>query len=73
MSIRTLDASSGLSLGGAAGSATLMHRVSEMLSAWSERAQSRAELRKLDERLLRDIGLDPMTAETESNKPFWQA
>ena len=70
MSTRTLAASSGLSLAGAAGSLT--QRVGDLIALWSERATSRAELRKLDERLLRDIGLDPMTAECESNKPFWQ-
>ena len=71
MSTRAIEASSGLSLSGAAGSLT--QRISGLVAQWSERAQSRAELRKLDERLLRDIGLDPMTAESESNKPFWQA
>lgn len=43
-----------------------------------EKAMTRAELRRsrnqlaqLDERLLRDIGIDRATARYEASKPFW--
>ena len=37
-----------------------------------ERARSRRILRLLDDRMLRDIGLDRGTAQYESDKPFWR-
>lgn len=41
--------------------------------AWETRQRTRKALTGLDNRLLRDIGLDPMTAGAEATKPFWQA
>ncbi|MPZ34956.1 MAG: DUF1127 domain-containing protein [Rhodospirillales bacterium] len=37
----------------------------------AELARSRRQLAQLDERLLRDIGLDRATARIEANKGFW--
>jgi uncharacterized protein YjiS (DUF1127 family) len=37
----------------------------------AELAKSRRQLAQLDERLLRDIGLDRATARFESTKGFW--
>lgn len=37
----------------------------------AELARSRRQLAQLDERLLRDIGLDRATARFEANKGFW--
>jgi uncharacterized protein YjiS (DUF1127 family) len=37
----------------------------------AEIARSRRQLAQLDERLLRDIGLDRATARFEANKGFW--
>jgi uncharacterized protein YjiS (DUF1127 family) len=37
----------------------------------AELARSRRQLAQLDERLLRDIGLDRATARLESSKGFW--
>ena len=37
----------------------------------TELAKSRRQLAQLDERLLRDIGLDRATARFESTKGFW--
>jgi uncharacterized protein YjiS (DUF1127 family) len=37
------------------------------------RAQSRRQLRELDDRLLADIGLSREAAREEARKPFWQA
>jgi uncharacterized protein YjiS (DUF1127 family) len=40
--------------------------------AW-RRYRSRQALAQLDARLLRDIGVTPMEASNEMNKPFWRA
>ncbi len=37
----------------------------------AELARSRNQLAQLDERLLRDIGIDRATARYEATKPFW--
>jgi uncharacterized protein YjiS (DUF1127 family) len=46
--------------------------LADRLLQWVERARSRHVLCKLDERMLRDIGLDSATASHEGRKPFWQ-
>ncbi len=43
-----------------------------LVLAWRQRAESRRALRDLDDRLLRDIGLDRVDAKLEADKPFWQ-
>ena len=43
-----------------------------LLREWWLRARTRRELAQLDERALRDIGLDRGQALYEANKPFWQ-
>jgi hypothetical protein len=35
-------------------------------------AETRRQLERLDDRLLRDAGLDPHLARAEAMKPFWQ-
>lgn len=52
----------------AAAGQTLLGR----LLAWRERARSRHQLAGMDDRLLRDIGVDRATAHAESDKGFWQ-
>ena len=47
-------------------------RAVHALLAWQERARSRRQLAGLDDRLLRDIGLDRATASRELDKGFWQ-
>lgn len=42
------------------------------IGAWSERARQRRALGRLDDRLLRDIGLTPEQARSESMRPFWR-
>jgi uncharacterized protein YjiS (DUF1127 family) len=44
----------------------------DRLSAWQDRAESRALLGRLDDRMLRDIGVDRSVAEREADRPFWQ-
>jgi uncharacterized protein YjiS (DUF1127 family) len=39
---------------------------------WRERARQRAVLSTLDDRMLRDIGIDSASAAREAGKPFWE-
>jgi len=50
---------------------SLAARVRRALVEWCRRARSRAQLARLGERDLRDIGLTPMEAAREYAKPFW--
>ncbi len=43
------------------------------MMTWQERAATRAALEELDQRLLRDMGIDRSTATQEARKPFWKA
>jgi uncharacterized protein YjiS (DUF1127 family) len=47
-------------------------RIVATLREWRRRARDRAELGKLDDRMLKDIGLTRAAAEFLSNKPFWR-
>lgn len=49
----------------------LLLSASATLQLWYERHQQRRQLARLDDRLLRDIGVDRATAELEISKPFW--
>lgn len=40
--------------------------------SWETRRRTRLAIRHLDAHLLRDIGLDPLEARHEAQKPFWQ-
>jgi uncharacterized protein YjiS (DUF1127 family) len=40
---------------------------------WADRLRQRRALDLLDDRLLKDVGLDRFRAEQEARKPFWQA
>lgn len=48
-------------------------RISDLLSTWHQRALTRRELARLDDRMLHDIGLSTADVEREINKPFWRA
>jgi uncharacterized protein YjiS (DUF1127 family) len=43
-----------------------------LLLSWTDRACQRRRLRALDDRMLRDIGLDRAAAWAEARKWFWQ-
>lgn len=43
----------------------------EKIMTRAELARSRHQLAQLDERMLRDIGIDRATARFEATKPFW--
>ncbi|QID19206.1 DUF1127 domain-containing protein [Nitrogeniibacter mangrovi] len=49
-----------------------LQRWGALLRLWRQRARSRAELRELDERLLRDIGISREMARFVGQKPFWR-
>jgi len=43
-----------------------------MVHNWRQRAETRRQLAQLDARALKDLGIDPVDAHNESNKPFWR-
>jgi uncharacterized protein YjiS (DUF1127 family) len=56
-----------------------IERVKEMrpgllavVSVWLERVRARRELRRVDERSLRELGISPGLAHYEASRPFWQ-
>lgn len=40
---------------------------------WETLRRTRKDLSRLDEHMLRDIGMDPALARLETAKPFWRA
>lgn len=62
-----------VSFGRPAGPRAWLRQGIDALRRWRDRSVSRAQLSMLDERLLRDIGLDPAQAAQEIRKPFWRA
>ncbi len=46
--------------------------VGDTIYRWTQRARQRRHLAQLDEHLLKDIGIEPLIAEWEANKPFWK-
>ncbi|MHA1536569.1 MAG: DUF1127 domain-containing protein [Alphaproteobacteria bacterium] len=55
-----------------AGFGATVRRGAGMLAKWQERVNSRHALLKLDDRMLRDIGVSRADAVSESDKPFWR-
>jgi len=47
--------------------------LARLPAIWRARLAERRQMRQLDERLLKDIGLDADLIERETSKPFWQA
>jgi uncharacterized protein YjiS (DUF1127 family) len=43
-----------------------------LIREWRRRSRGRVDLARLDERMLRDIGITPVEAWREINKPFWR-
>lgn len=47
-------------------------KIGKFLILWKSRSRMRSELRKLDLRELRDMGLSTFDRDRECNKQFWQ-
>lgn len=52
--------------------ARLLVAVALRLAAWEARLRGRHALARLDDHMLRDIGLSPDHAQAECAKPFWR-
>ncbi len=50
----------------------LAEQVRRLVVRWSALRRERLELAELDDRLLRDIGIDRITALREAERPFWE-
>ena len=51
---------------------TMLKPVFTTLRHWRRRSRERAELARLDDRMLRDIGVTRCDVWREINKPFWR-
>ena len=49
-----------------------LSRIFATLRKWRRRSRERAELARLDDRMLRDIGITRGDVWDEINKPFWR-
>jgi len=52
--------------------ATCLLRARQLVHCWLQRRRQRRALARLDDRLLRDIGVDAADAVAEVAKPFWR-
>jgi uncharacterized protein YjiS (DUF1127 family) len=50
----------------------MLVRLAETLAVGRERRRQRVALARLDDRMLRDIGLTAADVEGEASKPFWK-
>ena len=48
-------------------------QVRQTIVEWRRRARSRAELSRLGDRSLHDLGISRVTANLEASKPFWMS
>ena len=46
--------------------------LARLFALWRERSRQRRALMKLDERMLRDVGIGRIEADNEARKWFWQ-
>ena len=46
--------------------------IFDLLMDWQERASMRGNLKSLDHRMLKDIGLSSSDVNRETEKPFWR-
>jgi uncharacterized protein YjiS (DUF1127 family) len=49
-----------------------LNRIVATLREWRQRSRERAQLATLDDRMLRDIGVNRGDVWREINKPFWR-
>ena len=58
---------------GGADALALLRTAAETVALWHQRVRQRRQLVALEDRLCRDIGVSPLDAYRESQKPFWRA
>ncbi len=63
----------GKDLAATAGFFSLLRKTAALARVWLERSRQRTDLRRLDGRMLSDIGLSRSQALHEGSKPFWRA
>jgi uncharacterized protein YjiS (DUF1127 family) len=68
----TLDLALWLARRRVSGLALSVRNTIDLLLVWRERARQRRQLRSLNDRMLRDIGLTRADVLAESSKPFWR-
>lgn len=51
----------------------LFQDAAAMIDVWRARYHDRRAIRRLDDHMLRDIGLDRFTADEIGARPFWKA
>jgi uncharacterized protein YjiS (DUF1127 family) len=51
----------------------LLSDAGKVVNLWRGRRRERRAIRHLDDHMLRDIGLDRVTAESVGTRPFWKA
>lgn len=54
------------------GVVALIVRLVEVMLVWQERRRQRRQLSRMDDYMLRDIGLSSADVEHEVHKPFWR-
>lgn len=59
-------------LGAVGGTGRRIGALLDLLLTWQERAAQRSHLSRLDDRMLRDVGLTRDQIAREASKPFWQ-
>ncbi len=57
----------------AASVAHVLDTTLDTIALWRQRAFTRRELSRLDDRMLQDIGITHYDVECEVTKPFWKA
>jgi len=56
------------------GAETVVQRISQVVRTfawWAEVARQRQQLREMDERMLKDLGISRAEAVVEGSRPFW--
>ncbi len=53
-------------------SANVAVKLADLFTRWSDRRRSRAALYRLPPHLLKDVGLNQISAHEECEKPFWR-
>lgn len=50
----------------------VLQRLGAIITRWSQLAEQRRQLREMDDRMLKDIGLSHADVERITRKPFWK-